>query len=82
MGTDEPSAGAGQRARNIREYLKPGSNCWKLEEARRLAVLVDTADYFAAFAEPASRRTQILILGWDFDRHERLHRDEPAGAAR
>ena len=36
--------------------LKPGSNCWKLEEARRLAVLVDTADYLRLLPRPASRQ--------------------------
>ncbi len=57
--------------------LKPGVNCWRVEEADRVAVIVDAADYFAAFAESCrAAQRQILILGWDFDRHERLHRDE------
>ena len=59
-----------------RRILQPGRNCWKLENASRLATLVDTADYFSAFAEACrSAQRQILILGWDFDRRERLHRD-------
>ena len=57
--------------------LKPGANCWCVEPADRVAVIVDAADYFAAFGEACrAAQRQILILGWDFDRHERLHRDE------
>ncbi len=56
--------------------LAPGRNCWKSAQASRLATLVDTADYFSAFAEAClAAKRQILILGWDFDRCERLHRD-------
>ena len=60
--------------------LAPGRNCWKYEEASRLATVVDTADYFSAFAEACrAAEHQILILGWDFDRRERLHRGDPEG---
>jgi phosphatidylserine/phosphatidylglycerophosphate/cardiolipin synthase-like enzyme/uncharacterized membrane protein YdjX (TVP38/TMEM64 family) len=60
--------------------LAPGRNCWKCEQASRLATLVDTADYFSAFAEACrAAEHQILILGWDFDRRERLHRGDPEG---
>ncbi len=56
--------------------LESGRNCWQQAPASRLATLVDTADYFAAFAEAClAAKRQILILGWDFDRCERLHRD-------
>jgi len=56
--------------------LEPRKNCWRIETASRCTVLVDAADYFAAFAEACrAARRQILILGWDFDRRERLHRD-------
>jgi phospholipase D1/2 len=61
-----------------RPILEPGKNCWKVELASRLATLVDAADYFSAFAEACqAAERQILILGWDFDRHERLHRVAP-----
>ena len=57
--------------------VRPKQNCWCLEEASRVSVIVDAADYFAAFAEACrSARRQILILGWDFDRLERLYRDD------
>lgn len=60
--------------------LAIGRNCWKLDNSSRLAILVDAADYFAAFADACrSAQRQILILGWDFDRRERLHRDDGSG---
>ncbi|MCB1754820.1 MAG: VTT domain-containing protein [Gammaproteobacteria bacterium] len=59
--------------------LEAGRNCWCIETSERTAVIVETADYFAAFAEACENaREQILILGWDFDRHEDLfHDDKP-----
>lgn len=71
-------AGHGERRRATRpDLLRPGDNCWCIEPATRAAALVDAADYFAAFAEAcAAAQRQILILGWDFDRHEALHRDD------
>lgn len=57
--------------------LRPDRNCWCTEDASRIGVIVDAAPYFAAFAEACgAARRQILILGWDFDRCERLFRDE------
>jgi phosphatidylserine/phosphatidylglycerophosphate/cardiolipin synthase-like enzyme/uncharacterized membrane protein YdjX (TVP38/TMEM64 family) len=58
--------------------IEPGRNCWQYPSATRFSTLVDGADYFAAFASAClAARRQILILGWDFDRHERLYRGEP-----
>lgn len=52
-------------------------NCCCIEHANRVTTLVEAADYFAAFARVCSAaKRQILILGWDFDRRERLHRDD------
>ena len=60
--------------------LRDGQNCWKHVRASRFSVLIDTADYFAAFAKAClAAERQIFLLGWDFDRHERLHRGEHAG---
>jgi phospholipase D1/2 len=56
--------------------LRPGDNCWCVEEATRISVIIDAAAYFAAFAESCeAARHQILILGWDFDRCVKLYRD-------
>lgn len=58
------------------ELLRPGETAWRLETAHRAAVIIETSDYFEALRQACSgaRRT-ILILGWDFDRRERLGRD-------
>ena len=61
--------------------LQAGRNYWRRGPATRLSTLIDAADYFDAFArvcEAAER--QILILGWDFDRQEPLHRDNGSRA--
>jgi phosphatidylserine/phosphatidylglycerophosphate/cardiolipin synthase-like enzyme/uncharacterized membrane protein YdjX (TVP38/TMEM64 family) len=66
-----------QASASSEPILDPGKTCWRYENASRCATLIDTADYFANFAKAcraASR--QILILGWDFDRRERLHHDD------
>jgi phospholipase D1/2 len=60
--------------------LRPGETCWRIERASRAAVIVETADYFGALCEAcAAARRSILILGWDFDRRERVGRadDDP-----
>jgi phosphatidylserine/phosphatidylglycerophosphate/cardiolipin synthase-like enzyme/uncharacterized membrane protein YdjX (TVP38/TMEM64 family) len=77
MNTRASNQGGGLKDPSAEAVLQPGANCWRIEDAERLAVIVDAADYFAAFAEACrAARRQILILGWDFDRHERLHRDD------
>jgi phospholipase D1/2 len=76
LGGTNPAVNTGSSG--DRPILEPGRNCWKVEHASRLATLVDAADYFSAFAEACrAAERQILILGWDFDRHERLYRGEP-----
>ncbi|MBL6459104.1 phospholipase [Belnapia sp. T6] len=53
--------------------LRPGETCWRIEPAGRVAVLLDSAAYFAA-AKAAMLRAErsILLLGWDFDPRTRL----------
>jgi len=47
--------------------VQPGRNCWRLATAHRVAVLVDGAAYFRAFAAAAAlARSSIFIIGWDF----------------
>ena len=59
-----------------RALLEEGRNCWVIRHSPRAAVIVDVADYFAALAEACSQaRHQILVLGWDFERRERLFRN-------
>ncbi len=48
--------------------LRPGHTCWRMEQADRVALIVDAADYFRA-AQAAMLKAQhsILMVGWDFD---------------
>jgi phosphatidylserine/phosphatidylglycerophosphate/cardiolipin synthase-like enzyme len=48
--------------------LRPGATCWRVEQAARVAILIDSAAYFAAARAAMLRaRHSILLLGWDFD---------------
>jgi phosphatidylserine/phosphatidylglycerophosphate/cardiolipin synthase-like enzyme/membrane protein DedA with SNARE-associated domain len=48
--------------------LQPGRNCWRLARARRAALLIDGAAYFAALRDAARRaRRSIFVIGWDVD---------------
>ena len=55
------------------KILNPGRNCWRVDDARRVAVLVDGDGYFPAL-ETALRRAarSIIVIGWDFDAGIRL----------
>jgi phospholipase D1/2 len=51
----------------------PGRNCWTVDEASRVAFLIDGEAYFRAFrAAAAKARHGIMILGWDFDSRIRM----------
>jgi phosphatidylserine/phosphatidylglycerophosphate/cardiolipin synthase-like enzyme len=50
------------------EILRTGSNCWRIEQASRAAVIIDAADYFRAARDAMLQaREQILLVGWDVD---------------
>ena len=56
--------------------LRLGYNCWAIERAERVALIVDAKDYFRAFYEAALRaRRSIIVLAWDFNSQTRLHYD-------
>jgi phospholipase D1/2 len=56
--------------------LQPGQNCWRIERAERASLIVDAADYFRlARRAMLEARSQILIIGWDFDTRIDLDRD-------
>lgn len=58
---------------------QPGRNCWRVETASRVALIIDAADYFAAVQKALKNaRRQILLIGWDFD--TRICLDGPAGS--
>ncbi len=51
-----------------RQVLETGRNCWRVGHAQRASVLIDVADYFAAFAAVAeAAQRSIRIIGWDFN---------------
>jgi phosphatidylserine/phosphatidylglycerophosphate/cardiolipin synthase-like enzyme len=57
-------------------FLQPDQTCWRIEQAGRIAFLVDTQDYFTAVREAlAQARHSILLLGWGFDPRTRLQPD-------
>lgn len=58
--------------------FQPGRTVWKLERARRAAMLIDGAAFFAAVREAflQARRT-IFIVGWDIDSRTELVGDQP-----
>jgi phosphatidylserine/phosphatidylglycerophosphate/cardiolipin synthase-like enzyme/uncharacterized membrane protein YdjX (TVP38/TMEM64 family) len=60
-----------------KSILRQGENCWRQENARRVAVAIDGEAYFRAFREAilGARRT-VFILGWDIHSKLKLLRDE------
>jgi phospholipase D1/2 len=55
--------------------LIPGHTCWRIEKARRLAVIVDSADYFATVRRAMQEaHHSVLFIGWDSDTRIRLDR--------
>lgn len=68
----EVSAAVPARA-GWRSILRPGETCWRVEAADRVALLLDSADYFTAARQAMIRaRHSIRLLGWDFDPRTRL----------
>jgi phosphatidylserine/phosphatidylglycerophosphate/cardiolipin synthase-like enzyme len=58
------------------ELLREGETCWRVEQADRLALLVDGAAYFAAAkAAMLNARHSIWLLAWVFDPLTRLTPD-------
>ncbi len=61
--------------------LREGVNCGWRAKARRAAVLVDAASYFAVLEKAIeSARTSILIVGWEVNGDIPLRSDADAGA--
>jgi len=51
-----------------RDFFQAGSNCWKVETASRMSVIIDAADYFRVARDAMlEAREQILLVGWDVD---------------
>jgi phosphatidylserine/phosphatidylglycerophosphate/cardiolipin synthase-like enzyme/uncharacterized membrane protein YdjX (TVP38/TMEM64 family) len=49
-------------------FFHPGENCWRVERADQIGLVVDGEEYFQAFAEAVeAAQESIFILSWDFD---------------
>ncbi len=61
-----------------RPILREGRNCWRIAPAKRAAVLIDGAEYYARLEQVLLRAEKsILIVGWDFDAGIKLRPDDP-----
>lgn len=48
--------------------LQPGRNCWRVEAADRLSVIIDGQAYFCALREALLKaQRMVMMIGWDFD---------------
>ncbi|WP_295047774.1 phospholipase D-like domain-containing protein [uncultured Paracoccus sp.] len=48
--------------------LQPGRNCWRIETADRLSVIIDGKAYFRALREALLKAERlVMMVGWDFD---------------
>ncbi|EKE45326.1 Phospholipase D/Transphosphatidylase [Oceaniovalibus guishaninsula JLT2003] len=57
-----------QAASLAESIFQPGRNCWRVEQADRISLIVDAALYFAALRKAIiEARSEILLVGWDFD---------------
>lgn len=58
--------------------LQPGRNCWRMEEARRVAWVIDGEEYFPAAKQAIlNTRRSIMLLAWDFADDVSLEPDDP-----
>jgi len=70
-----PSGGS-ESLRALDSLLEPGRNCWRLEQASRLAVLVDGEDYYGVVRQAMIQaRRRIVIASWDLHSQLSLVRD-------
>lgn len=48
--------------------FQAGDNCWRVDRAEKMALIVDAADYFHALRKTIlSVERELLFIGWDFD---------------
>lgn len=59
------------------QVTRPGRNCWRIERADRLALIVDAEAYFKAVKEAIlAARHSVYLIGWDFDTRIKFEPDE------
>ena len=60
--------------------LEVGTTCWRREIADQAALIIDTADYFAAAKRAMQRaRHTIYLLNWAFEAQTLFHPEEGCG---
>ncbi|PRY95755.1 phosphatidylserine/phosphatidylglycerophosphate/cardiolipin synthase-like enzyme [Hasllibacter halocynthiae] len=65
---DDPETPSEDDASSPGSVFDVGRNCWRVERAERVGLIVDGADYFAALREALiAARRQVMLIGWDFD---------------
>src|SRR4051812_21094927 len=53
--------------------FQPGTNCWRIEQAKRATMLVDAGAYFGAVRSALLQaQKSVFIIGWDLDSRTRL----------
>lgn len=76
----EPIANKPAAQRRGTTLLKPGDTCWRIEDSRRAAFLVDNEAYYTALLSALqTAESSIHILGWAFDPRTRLAPDGTEG---
>jgi phosphatidylserine/phosphatidylglycerophosphate/cardiolipin synthase-like enzyme/uncharacterized membrane protein YdjX (TVP38/TMEM64 family) len=58
------------------KIVRAGHNCWRVEKAHRVEVIIDGERYFQALREAIlGARQRVMILGWDIHSRLRLVRN-------
>lgn len=59
------------------DLLRPSRNCWRVEDATKVAVIIDADEYFrVARTAMLNARRRIMMVGWDFDARIALDRSD------
>ncbi len=67
------------QANGHRAILETSHNCWRRENAQRVAIAIDGAAYFRAVREAIlAARHSVFIIGWDIHSKLKLVRDSDA----
>lgn len=67
----------------IAQVAQPGRNCWRIERADRVKVIVDAADYYHIVHDLMLKaEKRILLIGWDFDTRIELEHGREDDAAK
>jgi phospholipase D1/2 len=65
-----------------KSLLQPGRNCWRIEKARRVSLIVDAANYYRmALRAMLEAKSQIILIGWDVDTRVSLDDETPPSGA-